>query len=130
MNSKRIFLRMSSLGLVCGLALAATASINTFAASGKVHITNEMVRGSKPILKTTDNVGGGVWDYGTCVDGNRKKCWSNYAHPTNRHGSRAICGTDDSTKIVVDPGQTSFASAHSAPWDFDAATHAYWDNEC
>ena len=130
MNSRRVCLKAVCVGTIGGLMLSVAASINTFAASGSVHLTNDMVRSSKPILKTTENVGGGVWDYGTCIDGDRKKCWSNYSHPTNRHGSRARCGTDDSTKIVVDPGQTSFASAHSAPWDFQAPTHANWDNEC
>ena len=125
MSSKRILLRMSSLGLACGLALTAAASINAFAASGKVHITNDMVKDGA--LKSSANVGGGVWDYGTRVVGLRtKECYSNYYHETNRHSSTAKIGTQSSGKVVADAGKTSYASVRGGLTD---VAHAFWDND-
>ena len=126
MNSRKICLKAVCVGTIGGLMLSVAASINTFAASGSVHLTNDMVRSSKPILKTTENVGGGVWDYGTCIDGYQKKCWSNYLHQENWHSSAASVGANSSSSERTKPGKTSFASAHGG---YLEPSHAYWNNE-
>ncbi len=111
---------------LCGASFALAISMSTpiFAATGSRHITNDMVQNG--MLQNTENVGGGVWDYGTCIDGFQKKCWSNYLHHENRHSSTASVGAHSNPSGATDPGKTSFATCHGG---LDEPTHAYWDNE-
>ncbi|WPF66572.1 MULTISPECIES: lactococcin 972 family bacteriocin [unclassified Corynebacterium] len=62
--------------------------------------------GAAAALAAQVNVGGGIWTYGT--DGGQ--VYSNYYHPTARHGSTAV-GTITANSGCVNPGLTSYASA-------------------
>ncbi len=58
------------------------------------------------------NVDGGSWDYGS----NTINVWSNYTHPSRRHGSTAVAGSDRVYSGDTAAGRTSFASLYKMPW--------------
>lgn len=111
--------------LLCGasFALAISMATPTFAATGSRHITNDMVQNG--MLKNTENFGGGVWDYGTCLAGVQKKCWSNYLQYEKKHSSTASINTHSNTS-VAEAGSTSYASVLGA---LDGTTHVRWNDE-
>lgn len=74
---------------------------------------------------SAENVGGGVWDYGTKISGvNKKTVYSNYFHPTKTHKSSVTIGTHYASSGWVSKCVTSYASATGGWMD---TTHAYYD---
>jgi lactococcin 972 family bacteriocin len=67
------------------------------------------------------NASGGVWDRGSNV----VNVWSNYTHPTRRHGSTAVAGSRRVYSGNTDAGRTSFASLSKAPWTHGASYYNY-----
>lgn len=65
-----------------------------------------VVGGTAIALAAQANVDGGTWSYGV----NDTHVYSNYYHPTCKHGSTAE-GTFTARSGCVGPGQTSYASA-------------------
>ena len=109
--------------------MSAVASVSSFAASGSIHITNDIARNGKPLLGSTAYVGGGTWTYGTSVVeyGTKKECYSYYIHPTMYHYSRAKIGQHgDSERVYEMAGEESKATARGGWFD---ETHAYWGTD-
>ncbi|GLI04799.1 hypothetical protein YDYSG_08290 [Paenibacillus tyrfis] len=115
------------LALSTGQAMAAKED----ATRGSVDLTNADVTPfavSPVTMETTENVGGGTWDYGTKSEWQgwlvwKKRVWSNYNHPTKAHASTASIGTQTNFSGYTLSGTTSYASALG---DLSAQTHAYW----
>ena len=115
---------------LCGASFALAISMSTpiFAASGSRHMTNSMLKNG--MLQNTEKVGGGVWDYGTHIDGlllDLKTVWSNYKHKTNYHASACQIGNREKNRSGrVAPGQESKSSQTGKK---DEQTHAEWSSE-
>lgn len=66
---------------------------------------------------------GGTWSFGSYLNGiGQKVCYSNYYHPTARHGSSAVMN-GATFRSDVGPGATSYAQV--ARYTFDTC-YAYW----
>ncbi|MFJ4271386.1 lactococcin 972 family bacteriocin [Streptomyces coelicoflavus] len=74
---------------------------------GVVEITASSTGGIKPM--TVLNIGGGTWSYGNNVEFTNQTCYSNYYHPTVKHGSTVQVSRWE-VKDVVSKGQWSYAS--------------------
>lgn len=109
---------------ISGQAMAET---NQIATSGSVDLTNVSVLNASvtPFVVTpADNVGGGVWDYGTSyIFPAGKQVWSNYNHPQYIHGSSCSIGTLMMRSADQNPGVTAYTSATGG---VSEDTHAYW----
>lgn len=73
--------------------------------------------------RSTENVGGGTWSYGTtAADGVKKGCYSNYLHPDKKHSaSIAIADATDKDVRKADVWAKAYGSAGAAH-----RCHAYW----
>ncbi|KQB84203.1 lactococcin 972 family bacteriocin [Corynebacterium oculi] len=74
--------------------------------------------GAAAALAVQVNVDGGTWNYGT----GGGKVWSNYHHPTKRHGS-SVQGKHYADSGCVNAGQWSYASAPDRSFRAD---HSYY----
>lgn len=102
-------------------AMAASSEMPT---SGSVDLTNAPMTDSMRTLRSSENVGGGSWDYGTGIAGwEKKKVWSNYMHPDKKHHASCSIGANLNKSGTVNAGKTAFSSATGKS---DAKTHAYW----
>lgn len=84
-----------------------------------------MVTGTAvPALAAVAYPGGGTWNYGT----NQTEVYSNYHHPSLRHGSSVINGYGEYRSSGCQSAKVwSYASLRADPNRVD---HAYWNNSC
>jgi lactococcin 972 family bacteriocin len=78
-----------------------------------------------PVLATTENVGGGTWNYGWVWNAPwpEKIVYSQYVHPTKYHSSTAICSINVS-KVYATAGNWSDARVMCGLTD---QGHYYWN---